>query len=114
MTEQNDDKNALEKRLDSIGWGLFLIMIGGIWITPEEMIPDGTWLIGTGLIILVLIFVRYVRRIKISGFWLVIGIIALGSGINELYGFEVPVFPVLLILFGAIIILKPLLKEKKQ
>ncbi|MFC1501963.1 hypothetical protein ACFL6A_00955 [bacterium] len=41
----------MEQRLDAIGWGLFLIMIGGLWMVPEGSLPEGTWLIGTEIII---------------------------------------------------------------
>ncbi len=36
---QDAKKTALDKRLDSIGWGLFLIMIGGLWLAPEGLVP---------------------------------------------------------------------------
>jgi len=105
-------KSSLDKRLDSIGWGLFLIMIGGLWLIPDERVPEGTWLIGTGLIILGLMGIRFLYGIKISGFWLVLGILALAFGISDIFGLDLPVFAILLILVGASIILKPLLKKK--
>ena len=120
MTAQNDKptsnqsakKISLDKRLDSIGWGLFLIMIGGLWLIPDERVPEGTWLIGTGLIILGLMGIRFLYGIKISGFWFVLGILALAFGISDIFGLDLPVFAILLILVGASIILKPLLKKK--
>ena len=122
MTAQNDQpagnqdaqKNALDKRLDSIGWGLFLLMIGGLWLAPEGSVPEGTWLIGTGLIILGLTGVRYLNRIKISGFWVVLGILALGCGLSDLFGIDLPVFAILLIIVGASIILKPLMGRMRS
>jgi hypothetical protein len=41
---------ALDRRLEGIGWALFLIMIGGLGLVPS--VPQGTWLVGTGLIML--------------------------------------------------------------
>ena len=32
----NPEKVALNKRLESIGWGLFLIMLGGFALVPEQ------------------------------------------------------------------------------
>lgn len=120
MTEQNDppntdkdtQKNTLDKRLDSIGWGIFLIMIGGLWLAPEGLFPEGTWLIGTGIIILGLQAVRYLYGIKASRFWIVLGIIAFAFGISDVYAFDIPVFPILIILFGLSIILKPIFGKK--
>jgi len=105
-------KRALDKRLEALGWGLFLVMIGCLWLVPEGTVPEGTWLIGTGVIILGLMGVRYIYGIKISGFWLVLGIVALAFGISDVFGLNIPVFPILLIIFGVSIILKPLLKKK--
>ncbi|UCG58021.1 MAG: hypothetical protein JSU70_00665 [Phycisphaerales bacterium] len=122
MTDQNDESTgnpeagdiALSKRLDSIGWALFLIMIGGLWLAPEGTVPEGTWLVGTGLIILGLTVVRHVKHVTVSGFWVIIGILALGSGISNIYGLELPVFPILVILLGAGIILEPLIKKMRS
>jgi hypothetical protein len=110
--KQDAQKSALDKRLDALGWGLFLIMIGCLWLIPEESIPEGTWLIGAGVIILVLIGIRFLYGIKISGVWLVIGILAMAFGISDFSGLNLPVFPILIILFGLSIVLKPLLKKK--
>jgi hypothetical protein len=109
---QGAKKAVLDKKLDSIGWGLFLIMIGGLWLVPEGTFPEGTWLIGTGVIILGLMIVRYLYNIKVSGFWVVLGIVAIAFGVSDVFGLDIPVFPILIIIFGASIILKPLLKKK--
>lgn len=108
----DEKKSALDKRLDAIGWALFLIMIGGLWLAPEGVVPEGTWLIGTGLIILGLMVVRYLYGIKVNAFWLVLGIIALASGISSVFGLNIPVLPILIIIIGISIILKPLIQKK--
>jgi len=112
-SNQDTQKSALNKRLEAIGWGLFLIMIGGIWLVPGEQVPQGAWLIGTGLIMLGLNGVRYLNGIKMNGFTIVLGILALAAGLGGLFGVKLPLFAILLILIGAGIILKPLI-EKKQ
>jgi hypothetical protein len=43
---QEAEKQALNKRLESIGWALFLIMLGCTGLVPEEMVPQGVWSIG--------------------------------------------------------------------
>jgi hypothetical protein len=45
-------KVALNARFEAIGWVLFFIMIGPHGLMPDGMVPSGTWLIGTGLILL--------------------------------------------------------------
>ena len=112
-TEKQDEKmKALDKRLDSIGWALFLIMIGGLWLAPKGSVPEATWLIGTGVIILALMAVRYLNGIKVSGFWLVLGIGALAFGISSVFGINIHVLPILIIIIGLNIVLKPLIQKK--
>jgi hypothetical protein len=121
MTAQNDQsssiqdtqKTALNKRLESIGWGLFLIMIGGILLVPNEQIPEGAWLIGAGLIMLGINVARYLNGIRMSGFTIVLGILALASGLSDFAGIDLPLFPILLILIGASILLKPVFERRQ-
>ena len=120
MNEQNDlssgeaksPKSVLDKRLDAIGWGLFLIMIGGFWLAPEGSVPEGTWLIGTGFIILGLMGVRALYGIRINKFWLILGVVALAFGVSDVYGVNIPVFPILIVLIGLSIVHKSLAKKK--
>lgn len=102
------EKPALNRRLERIGWGLFLIMIGGIGLVPDEQIPEGTWLIGVGLIMLGLNAARSLNGVPMSGFTIVLGFLALASGIGDLLGIDLPIFAILLILIGANLLLRPL------
>lgn len=101
MTAQLDGKLDLSRRPERVAWALFLIMAGGLALVPDASVPEGTWLVGVGLIMLGLNLARYLNGIRMSGFTLVLGVIALGSGIGDMTGADLPVFPILLILFGA-------------
>lgn len=103
---QDARKIKLNQRLESVGWALFLIMIGGLGLVPEEQVPEGTWLIGIGLIMLGLNVARRLNDIEPSGFTIVLGVIALLAGTGDFLGVDLPVFPILLILLGAQIIYK--------
>ena len=109
----DNSKATLNKRLESIALGLFLIMIGGMAFIPKEQVNEGVWSIGVGLILLGLNAARYFNNIRMSGFTTVLGIIALITGIGELVGIDLPGLAVLLILLGAYLVLKPWLGEKK-
>jgi hypothetical protein len=113
-SNQDAQKTALNKRLEDTGWALFLIMVGILWLIPGERIPDDTWLIGAGLIMLGINGVRYIKGINMSGFTLVLGALALVAGLCGLAGVKLPLFAILFILIGAIIILKPLLEKKRR
>lgn len=109
-----EEKARLNKRLDSIGWALFLIMIGGIALVGDETVPEGTWSIGVGLIWIGMNLTRYLNGIKVSGFTLVLGIIALLTGIGDLLGANFPVLGIVLILIGASIIFRLFFERKND
>jgi hypothetical protein len=93
-----------DKRFEHIAWGLFLIMIGGLWIVPDRMIPEGAWLVGAGAIMLGLNAARYVSGIRMSTFSIVLGVFALAAGISDMAGVELPVLALIVVLCGATIV----------
>ncbi len=114
-SNESVQEEDLGQRLDAIGWGLFLLMLGGLWLVPEEWgVPEGTWLIGAGVIVLGLILVRYLNRLQVSGFWMFMGALALGTGLASVLGLDLPVFPILLVIAGAGILLKPLFDRRRS
>ena len=102
-----NEKVVLNKRLESIGWGLFLIMVGGFALVPEDVVPKGAWSIGAGAIMLGLNATRYVYKIRMSGFTTVLGILALLGGVLQLAGLDGLDGAFLLIILGAYLLLKP-------
>jgi hypothetical protein len=99
-------KMLLNKRLDGIGWGLFLIMIGVMWLAPER-VAQGAWLIGTGALLLALNGIRYLKGIGVSGLTTLLGVVALAAGLAEYFGMRVPLLAICLIVIGGSILLKP-------
>ena len=102
---------VLNRRLEVIGWALFLIMIGGIGLVPSYQVPEGTWLVGTGLIMLGLNVARYVQHVPLHGVTITLGILALFLGGSDFFGVKLPFFPILLILIGANLLLRPLFER---
>lgn len=117
QTEKNEaldpEKAALNKRLETIFWGLFLIMLGGWALIPSETIPKGTWSIAVGFLLLGLNMVRYFNKIHMSGFTTVLGILAIAGGIGDMLGWADLNGAILLIILGAYLILKPWFEERK-
>jgi hypothetical protein len=101
---QDARKQVLNKQLETVSWGLFLIMIGGFALVKG--VPEGTWLIGVGVIMLGLNAVRLMVGIRASWFTVILGTIALLSGISEVLGVDIPVGPLLIILIGLAIIVR--------
>jgi hypothetical protein len=104
---QDRGKQELNKRLEAIGWGLLLIMLGGFGLVPNDLVSKGVWSIGVGVIMLGLNVARYLFKIKMSGFTTVLGIISLIGGTLQLLGMRTLEGGILLIILGAYLILKP-------
>lgn len=103
-----DQQQALNRRLESIGWGAFFVW----WGVTElfKSLPEGIGAVGIGLILLGLNAARSHYGIQTSGFTTTLGILALVLGGLELtelvldLPFELPVFGILLIVLGMIIL----------
>lgn len=102
----NAEKAALNKRMETIGWGFFLIMLGGFAFVPSEQVPKGLWSIGVGLIMLGLNAARYSYKIKMSGFTTVVGVIAVLGGIADFFGMTSLDGGLLLVVLGVYLIFK--------
>ena len=109
--DENTRKVALNKHLEDIGWGVLLITIGTIWLVPEKLIPQGSWLIAAGLIMLGINAIRYFNGINMRGFSLVAGILALFAGAGAFFSLNLPLFAIALIVIGTCMLLKPLLEK---
>jgi uncharacterized membrane protein len=106
------EKAALNKRLETIAWGCFLVMLGGFMFVPGEIIKGGWWSVGIGLIFLGLNAARYVSGIRMSGFTTFLGIISVIGGVLDLVGMEGVNGAVLLIVLGGYLILKPYVEKR--
>ena len=107
-------KAALNKRLEESSWGFFLLMIGALLLLPIGLVPQGTWLIGAGLIMLVLNCVRYVNGISASGFTVALGLVAILVGLTSFFGLRPPLFAIFLALIGLSIIVRSLLPPRVE
>ena len=100
-------KAALNQRLEMVGWGCFLIMLGGFILVPHTVVARGFWSIGVGLIMLGLNVMRYLNGIKMSGFTTFLGIISLSGGVLQLVGLQSIEGAFLLIILGTFLLLRP-------
>jgi len=105
-------------KFETITWGILLIWWGITEMT--NFLPTGTGAIGIGLILLGLNLARSLNGIRVNHFSSTIGILALVWGGLELAGvvlnlpFEIPVFAILLIVLGVIILTHELTGTRKQ
>ena len=113
MTDPSGDRRR-GKRPDEIAWALVLIMTGGLWLAPKGMFPEGAWLVGVGLIILGLNAARAISGLKMSGFGVVVGLVALAAGIGRILGQELPIIPILLIVFGVGLVIRTVARGRRS
>jgi hypothetical protein len=120
MTEQSKmnpaidaNKAELNKRMEAVAWGCFLIMLGGFAFIPKQQVPEGLWSIGVGIIMIGLNVARYMKQIRMSGFTTVLGIISIVGGVVQLFGVKDVEGAFLLIILGAYLIVKPWFDRRK-
>ncbi len=102
-----------DKRLETMAWACFLILLGVIWLVrfPSEQILEAAFLAGVGLILLGLNAARLLNGIQVRGFTVLLGAFALICGLAAFVGLALPFWPILLILIGAYIIVRALLRS---
>ena len=109
----NSVPNKLEKRLVESGWGFFLLMLGTLMLLPKDLVPEGTWLIGTGLILIGLNGIRYLNNISVSRVTIILGIAAILVGMASVFGLKLPVLALFLSAVGLSIIVRALVTAKQ-
>lgn len=108
---------SLNRTFERAAWGIFFIWWG---ITALFQLPNGSSMIGIGLILLGLNLARYLKSLPTSGFTIALGVIALALGIVDLsrtllnIRLDIPLFPVLLILLGVIFLVREVLRMAKR
>ena len=105
-----------KRDFDAVTWALFFIWWG---ITELVKFPQGTAAIGIGLILLGLNVARSLNGLPANGVTVTLGILALVWGGLELAGsllslpFELPVFAIVLVVLGAILLGRELLQPNR-
>ncbi len=99
---------TINRGYEGLAWGAIFIWWG---ITELfRSLPDGTGVLGLGLILLGVNAVRTLNGVPVSGFSVTLGILAVVWGVLELAGaflslpFHLPVFAILLIVLGVLVL----------
>ena len=92
----------LAARLSAVGWGLFFIWIGVVYLQDYG---SAVGLLGVGIITLVMQVFRRIGGLAMEAFWVVIGLLFTLGGIWAIFEIDAPLVPVVLILAGLILIL---------
>jgi hypothetical protein len=101
MTAQNLDhttETRLSDRVDTIGWGLLFVAIGGVSLMPA--MPDGAWLVAAALVMLGASAARLWLHLPVRRVTVAVGVVALAAGSFSVAGFTTEVGPLVLIVLG--------------
>ncbi len=99
---------TMNRNFEVIAWGALFIWWGISVLIPS--LPNGSTALGTGIILVGVNLARKLSGIPANGFSTTVGILALIWGGLELVGvlvnlpFELPVFAILLIALGVIVL----------
>ncbi len=109
---------SINRDYEGIAWGALFIWWGISVMVPS--LPNGSTAFGTGLILIGLNLARKLGGLPTNGFSITIGILALLWGGLELIGavvslpFELPIFAILLIALGLIVLVPELRGKQAQ
>lgn len=109
----------VDRRLHTAAWGISIILFGGLSLVPGDQ--TRFFVLGIGIILLGLNFLRYINHFPINGFSTAIGMVSLILGgiafLRPMLGWkthlELQFFPILLIAFGFYLLI-PLLKRREN
>ena len=102
------DTKSLNRRYETTAWGAFFILLGVTSLFRG--LPEGVGTAGVGIIFLGLNLARYLSRIPTSGFTITLGVLALVLGGADMarsllnLRVELPLFPLLLIALGFVLL----------
>jgi hypothetical protein len=110
--EPDKTRNAgLAQKLDAVGWGLFLIWLGIVLLAGAK---TSVALLGIGIIMVGVQLARQFLRIRIEGFWFVVGLLFLVGSLWQLADTRVRLIPILLIVAGVALIVTKFLSRQQR
>ena len=109
MTHAVDTREKdINSRLDTIGWGVVLVIIGLSALagaTSEwSWFSEHGWMIAVGALFLGINLYRLTVDIPISWFTTLLGGFAVAGGVADLTGVDMPIGPAVLIVIGLAIV----------
>jgi uncharacterized membrane protein len=102
---------AFGDRVDTVGWGLLFVVVGVVSLIPA--MPDGAWLIGAGLVILLVSGARARLGLPIRGAAVAVGIVALSAGVFTIAHLDDAVGPFVLVVLGLSVIVGAIVRGRE-
>ena len=109
LTAEDKKKN---RRIEHATWAIFLMFFGLMFILDEKYIPDGAWMLGIGILLILLNVLRYVQTLPISHFTAALGVLLMILGVGDYASYKVPTGALIVFIIGAFLLGNVLIKEK--
>ena len=106
--QETNESELLARKLTGVGWGLFFIWIGIVFLADA---PLGIGLLGVGIITLGMQVARKVFNLAFEAGWLVVGGLFVLGGLIQLFNIQVRLVPVLLIVAGVVVLITTLTRK---
>jgi len=116
--DKMENSKTLNHNFESMAWGAIFIWWGITELVVD--LPHGVGAIGIGLILLGLNLARSLNSIPTSSFSTTVGVLALVLGVLELAStalrlpFELPIFSILLVVLGVVVLARGLAVSRNQ
>ena len=108
IPDKADTKGPAE-RIAAFGWGIFFLWIGIAYILKLDV---GVGLLGVGVITLGGQIARKTSKLKLEGFWVLIGILFFLGGLWEVFKPNIPLVPILLIAAGLTLLISTTVRKR--
>ncbi len=106
------EKRELEKRFESVGWGLLLLLVGAVAMPNGTAEYAAVAAIGAALVLLNV--VRVALHMEIAWFGAVLGASLLIAGIGALAGFHMDAFVLFFAIGGAVTIVAAIARPSRK
>jgi hypothetical protein len=95
-------RHDLERKLGAAAWGLFFVWIGIVFVLS---IQGSIAMLVVGVIMLGAQFIRRSLGLQVERFWIFLGVVFVAGGLWGFSQVNLPLFPILLIVAGAALLL---------
>lgn len=101
LTAEARGKN---RRIEHATWAIFLMFFGLMFIIDEKHIPNGAWMMGIGLLLLLLNALRHIQTLPISHFTSGLGVLLILLGVGDYASYKVPTGALIVFIIGAFLL----------
>jgi putative copper export protein len=99
---RNVARRTLEDRLDDVGWGLLFLLFAAL-VLPND-VAEYVSVAAVGALMLGLNVARRAVGVRVGWFSIVLGAVALISGVGAIAGLEIDAFALFFALLGVVLI----------